>query len=742
MNFSEFLITNLNTEQRNAVEQQTGSLLVIAGAGSGKTRVITARITNLIINHHVQPQAIIGLTFTHKASQEMQQRIKKFLPTPQDLPFVGTFHGFCLRLLKQHRTKLHLEQFSILDEDDQLKMIGLIMERLSITNKRITAKNLVYQISSLKNSTILHDSFYEMLAQDRLLQEVFLGYEAEKKASKCFDFDDLLIEVVKLFRHDHSFKQWFQETVQHVLIDEYQDTSLVQHELLKEMTLANGTLQAQSVCVVGDEDQSIYSWRGATVDNILHFKKDFPGTKMIKIEQNYRSVQQILDVANSIIHHNVHRNPKQLWSTKKEIHRVLTLRTLSGSKEGNVIAQYVQQAHEQKPNDSIAVLYRTHFQSRIIEEALIKHSIPYKIIGGIQFYERKEIKDIFAYLRLITNPFDKISFLRIINCPPRGLGAKFEEQWFDYWMQQPLMNTQQLGSYFIEQHEITGKKKEALEQFLALLHNRSAQDNALETVNTLLDAVDYIDYLKTAFDQEESQQKIENVRELLRALHHFAENGIVTIEQFLYEVALMQERLTAQEKEQHHVQLMTLHAAKGLEFDHILLAGLEEGLLPSSRSLVDDVAIEEERRLCYVGITRAREYLVLLHTQYRTSYGQTETPRPSRFLEEIAPHLLQEHHCMYWNEQEYKELFNEFFGHKKTVTKIQTFGASTKTTMQATSKSASVKPWQKNHFAEHKIFGIGLIKEVEQKDNGTTVLTIQFKNGGTKKIDASFVKSV
>lgn len=445
---NQFITQQLNHEQQKAVIQKNGVLLVIAGAGSGKTRIITARIAHLILNEHVPASSILALTFTNKAAKEMKERIELFLGDHAHPPYIGTFHSYCLRLLKKNNSLLDNQFISILDEDDQQKLLQSIITRNNI-GKQITAKQLSYQISHIKNQTLTPNQ-YETF-NNKLFTSIYKAYEHEKQISKCLDFDDLLLETLKLFKKNPDFKKEFQETIRHILVDEYQDTNIVQHALLKQMSIDDShTFISDSLCVVGDEDQSIYSWRGATVANIINFKQDFPQSNLIKIEQNYRSVQPILEVANKVIEHNKNRNPKQLWSEKQGSNRIRNLICLSDYHEAEVIAHLIKSSRQKRKEQSIALLYRTHFQSRTLEEGLIKHSIPYKIVGGVQFYERKEIKDLLAYLKLLINPFDRTSFFRIINTPSRGLGTKFEEQVHELWDNEPFLTFNNIINKLIE----------------------------------------------------------------------------------------------------------------------------------------------------------------------------------------------------------------------------------------------------------------------------------------------------
>lgn len=762
--FNAFLKSNLNDAQYEAVTHGNGSLLIVAGAGSGKTRVITARITHLMLNHNAFPSSIVALTFTNKAATEMKERIEGFLGRKQDLPFVGTFHSFCLRLLKQNSELLENPFFSILDEDDQHKIIQNIINRTGL-NKKITAKQISYQISQIKNQTLTPEH-HDVHSLNPLIRDVFVAYEKDKTASKCLDFDDLLLEAVKLFKKNPDFKKRFQETTRHILVDEYQDTNVVQHELLKQMALVDpstgsgrtgtGKLIIESLCAVGDEDQSIYSWRGATVSNIMNFVHDFKGTKLIKIEQNYRSVQSILDLANHVITHNSNRNPKNLWSEKKGSDRIRQIAFLSEYQEAEAVALFLKHAAKKQKLNTIALLYRTHFQSRALEEALLKNSIPYKIVGGIQFYERKEIKDILAYLKLVVNPFDRASFFRVINCPLRGLGNKFEEQFQEKWNANLFATFKDIAQMMIDQKEVIGTKKDALLSFVKLFDGLSHTDKPTKTVQQIITSTGYFTYLKETYDPEEAFGKIDNVKELLQAINHLESLKVTTIGDFLDEVALMQAQIQEESNEKDPVLLMTLHAAKGLEFNTVILTGLEEGLLPSTRSLAMEEAVEEERRLFYVGITRAQERLLLTHSRYRYQYGTMVDQRPSRFVQEIPAGTVPIFDGSYWNSMQTSQFFAGWmsgtdslraaptsFSQQKVSMKPEsvkkfTPTSSLKTTETKTKLTSSL--WKKNQPVSHPKFGLGIVEDVELRPNGATYLQVKFKSG-SKKLEASFVKS-
>ncbi len=754
-----FLRDGLNKQQREAVEQEHGSLLIIAGAGSGKTRVITARIAHLIVNKGVQPSSIIALTFTNKAAKEMLERVAHFLPDHRDVPFIGTFHAYCLRLLKRYKHLLPTPFESILDDEDQQKLLSGIIQRYDL-GKRTSVKQLSYQISQLKNRAISPTEVSEGLMHDQILLQVYQAYEAEKRASRCLDFDDLLLETLTLLRKNESVLAQWRQNIKHVLVDEYQDTNVVQHALLKQMTLDKKTIAADSVCVVGDEDQSIYSWRGATVENIAHFTKDFANTRIIKIEQNYRSVQSILTVANTVVANNKQRNPKELWSERTGNDRIRVMSCLSDRQEGDMIAHGMQAARKANKTQSCAILYRAHFQSRSLEEALIKRSVPYRIIGGVQFYERKEIKDILAYLKLIANPHDRVAFFRVINCPARGLGEQFEQLFRDRWHDEPFLSFHEIATHLINQQVLTGVRRNAVEQFMALLAPFQATDKPSSTAEHILLKTGYLAHLTNAYDKDEAAERHENIKELLRALQQFELQGITTINALLDEVSLMQEHASRDNTDSNPVLLMTMHGAKGLEFDTVAIAGLEEGILPSSRSLMSQEGIEEERRLCYVAITRAKNYLLLTHCRYRYAYGQTNDQLRSRFIDEMPAKLIPIQDCSYSSEYQAATFFAGWFG-LTTARSIQTFGTPSKpiNAPKATVKPAERRilkpteptskkkvattpcPFKKYQTVKHSTFGIGVVQSIDDRGDGAVFVEVQFTQG-MKKIAASFLTTV
>lgn len=744
--FKTFFETQLNPEQQQAVTLADGSLLVVAGAGSGKTRVITARIAHLILNEQAAPSAIVALTFTNKAAQEMQHRITHFMGKIPEKPFIGTFHSFCLKFLKSHQTFLDTPFFTILDEDDQQKILTAIIKRNGLT-KKVTAKQLSYHISLIKNQSINPEDSNSLRSEEFMFQ-VYKAYEQEKRLSKALDFDDLLLETVKILRKNTQLLEQVHQSIEHVLVDEYQDTNIVQHELLKLITQKeNKKLAIRSICVVGDEDQSIYSWRGATVTNILNFKHDFPHTTIVKIEQNYRSVQPILEVANQVIINNEQRNPKNLWSTRQGTDRVALLACSSEYQEADAVVSFLKMSIRHKPQASHAVLYRAHYQSRALEEALIKRSVPYTIIGGIQFYERKEIKDLLAYMRLIVNPYDRTSFFRVINCPQRGLGQAFEDSFYERWHQQPFMSFSEVAHILCNDGTLTSAKVHSLKSFVALLEQIKPSDKPSTVLELILAKTQYLTYLKESFDEHEAESKIENVKELMQAMRHFEIEKNNSVGAFLDDVALLQEKIAqAKKADQHSVLLMTLHAAKGLEFDHVVIVGLNEDLLPSARSVNDADALEEERRLLYVGITRSRERLIISYARNRHTYGQLTEHLPSRFIREIPTSLLTRYDIGHMHPEQMDDIFGQWLAPqvhqpRATILTFATAQVSRQKTVASHCSGSNPPDFKKNQPVQHAKFGVGIIQEIELKKNGKLYITANFKTG-TKKIEASFLNKI
>ncbi len=742
--FKKFIDEQLNHEQRTAVTQKDGSFLVIAGAGSGKTRVITARITNLILEHNVEPSSIIALTFTNKAAQEMQHRIAQFLPNLRTKPTIATFHAYCLKLLKKHTFHTNKQDFSVIDAQDAQKLLLSIIKEKGL-EKLFNPKQLISFFSTIKMNNLLDIDGPEWnMHHAQQFMELYNAYEQQKRCSNYLDFDDLLYHTYELFSKNPEFKERHLVQHRHLLVDEYQDTNIIQHELLKQMTLKNTDIAINSVCAVGDEDQSIYSWRGANVKNILDFNKEFKNTKSIKLEQNYRSTQQILDIANNVIKHNVDRNHKKLWSNSTKKHTPLLLECLSDLQESALIAQLIHIIGKTEAKSSIAILYRTHYQSRIIEEALIKESIAYKMIGGISFYERKEIKDLLAYLRLLHNPFDRISFFRVINCPARGLGEKFEELFVQTWNQNPLSSWQDICTILFENNALAKKQAESLKEFVQFFKLSEQVAKVAEILQHFIKQTNYFAYLQNSFEKIEAEEKRENVAEFLRAAEYFDNQENNTgLSQFLDEISLMQDMIKKDDNVTDRVNMMTLHSAKGLEFNTVILVGLEEGLLPSNQSIGQE-NVEEERRLFYVGITRAREKLLIMYSKYRNTFGKLDQQRPSRFLKEIPTEMIQFQAAAHWSKAGFATFFQEWIaGIKNTTTHAPSY---TKPTAHVPLPSHQKAPSFSSHIkrlqaVKHPTFGLGIAHDIEQKGDKIFV-TVHFTQHGTKKIESSFLSIV
>ena len=629
------ILEGLNQPQKSAVLHETGPLLILAGAGSGKTKTLTHRIAYLISNSGISPNQIMAVTFTNKAAREMRERLGRLLGQDSEnqafMGYMGTFHSISVRLLRQYGENIGVpKNFVILDESDKQSLIKQVMcDELHITDKQYSPSSMASYISSAKNDC-LGPKQYAHVAHtpaQKIAAEVYPRYEKMRKSGKALDFDDLLLEVVNLLEKTPVVRKELQQRFRHILIDEYQDTNKAQYKMVK--LLAN---TEQNICAVGDDWQSIYSWRGADFTNILNFERDFPGAKIIKLEENYRSTQAILDAAHMVIQHNTQRTDKNLFTNKKGGSPVQILSSQNQLHEGEILVNHIQPSVElgARKYSDFAVLYRTNAQSRAIEEVFMRYGLPYKIVGGTRFYDRAEIKDVLAYLKLIYQPYDRASFLRVVNVPRRGLGdtsvAKFmtfvDENNLDFIsaMNSPLLdaivparackNFQDLGI-------ILGSFQDP---------DIDKPQDLVRLVKALLKKIKYLEYLDDGSLQAEG--RIENVNELMSVAKEFN-----TLPEFLEEVALVSNADTSADGDA--VTLMTLHAAKGLEFPVVFMVGMEEGLFPLARATFDASELEEERRLCYVGMTRAREELILTNTTSRLLYGNYQYNLPSRFLSDI-----------------------------------------------------------------------------------------------------------
>lgn len=639
------LLNGLNPEQQKAVKTVDGPLLLMAGAGSGKTRVLTHRIAYLMVEKGVNPYNILAITFTNKAAREMRERIQKMMGGAADDIWISTFHSMCVRILRRDIDRLgYNRNFTILDSTDQQSVIKSILKDKNMDPKKYDPRAILGTISSAKNELITPEE-YAKTAGDYFSQkvsDVYTEYQRRLRKNNALDFDDLIMTTITLFIRVPEVLEYYQRKFQYIHVDEYQDTNRAQYMLVKLLAQ-----RFQNLCVVGDSDQSIYRWRGADITNILSFEKDYPRASVILLEQNYRSTKKILLAANMVIQNNMNRKPKNLWTENPEGNKIMYYRADSEQGEAQfVIGKIQEQLRNGRKLSDIAILYRTNAQSRVIEESFLKSNIDYSIVGGIKFYDRKEIKDILAYLRLISNPDDDISLQRIINVPKRAIGSTSIDKIANFATMHDLSMFQALET--IEMIGLSPKAEKAAAEFRNLVSNYTHQQEYLsvtELVEEVLDKTGYRDMLK-AEKSLESQSRLENIDEFLTVTKSFEESSEdKSLVAFLTDLALVADidRLDDDgEKKTDFVTLMTLHSAKGLEFPVVFLIGMEEGVFPHSRSLMEEDEMEEERRLAYVGITRAEEELFITNAQMRTLFGRTNMNPESRFIKEIPADLVED----------------------------------------------------------------------------------------------------
>jgi DNA helicase-2/ATP-dependent DNA helicase PcrA len=637
-------IKKLNPEQRKAVEAVDGPLLIMAGAGSGKTRVLTHRIAYLIATKKAAPWSILAITFTNKAAREMQDRVGKLVgPSSNDI-WVSTFHSMCVRILRRDIGRIGFNSnFTILDSGDQLSVIKSCLKELNIDTKKFEPKTFQAEIGNAKNELVSPD-LYESKSGDYfqgLVAKVYKLYQKKLRANNSLDFDDLIMTTIELFKEVPEVLQFYQNKFLYIHVDEYQDTNRAQYMLCQMIADKH-----KRICVVGDSDQSIYRWRGADITNILNFEQDYPNATTIFLEQNYRSTSTILQAANTVISNNKGRKPKNLWTDKDGGSKIRMFQADSEHDEGYFVVNEINKNRSRgKSHSSHAILYRTNAQSRIIEETLIKSDIPYTIVGGVKFYDRKEIKDILAYLRLISNPDDDISLGRIVNVPKRGIGDTTMDKLAEMAGRRGISLYTMLQD--VDALEISPKTKHALADFREMIENLNRMVEYLSVTELTEKTLELTEY-RLEFQREntlESKARLENIDEFLSVTMDFENrNEDKTLVSFLTDLALIADidSLDKDKDEQDAVVLMTMHSAKGLEFPVVFIVGMEEGVFPHSRAFSDDEELEEERRLAYVGITRAEEELYLSCARMRTLFGRTSANAPSRFLAEIPDEILED----------------------------------------------------------------------------------------------------
>lgn len=637
------LLAGLNKEQQQAVKTTEGPLLIMAGAGSGKTRVLTHRIAYILLEKGVNPYNILAITFTNKAAREMKERINGILGGAADEIWISTFHSMCVRILRRDIDRIGINRnFTILDTTDQLSVIKGILKDKNIDSKKFDPRGILSAISSAKNELIDAKQYGKYTGNyfENIVSDVFEQYEKRLLKNHSLDFDDLIMKTIQLFKRVPEVLEYYQRKFQYIHVDEYQDTNKAQYQLVHLLAA-----KFQNLCVVGDSDQSIYGWRGADIANILSFEKDYPNAKVILLEQNYRSTKNILQVANHVISNNVKRKPKNLWTDNEKGEKIQYYRADTEQGEALFVTGKIKELVETKQRkfSDFAILYRTNAQSRAMEEMLVKANIPYTIVGGTKFYDRKEIKDLLAYLRLVANLDDDISFVRIINVPKRGIGATSLDRIAQYALQNEMSMFRALGE--VERIGLSAKAMKACREFYQMLSGLNQMQeylSVMELTEEIIKRTEYREMLQ-AEKTLEAESRLENIDEFLSVTKNFEESSEdQTLIAFLTDLALVADidQLDKEENVKDAVVLMTLHSAKGLEFPVVFLIGLEEGVFPHSRSLMEENDMEEERRLMYVGITRAEEELYITNAQIRTLYGHTNINPASRFIEEIPDEFI------------------------------------------------------------------------------------------------------
>jgi DNA helicase II / ATP-dependent DNA helicase PcrA len=640
------LLSTLNERQREAVEATEGPLLILAGAGSGKTRVITVRIAYLISEKHVPPHNILAVTFTNKAAQEMRERVRRLLEGRrlESAPLVSTFHSLCVRVLRRDIEKLeegYTRSFTIYDQDDSARVVKSCIKDLGYDDQRLGARQTQGAISHAKNSGLDADA-YAARAESHdekraAIARVFRLYEERLVNNNALDFDDLLIKAVRLLRKRDDVRDHYNERFRYILVDEYQDTNALQFALIHFLTQ-----KQQNICVVGDESQSIYRWRGADISNILNFEEHYPEARTIKLEQNYRSTQTILDAADAVIKHNTERKEKALWTANPAGAPLRYYQSMDAEGEARFVAAKIEEHRRLDPETRAAVLYRTNAQSRLFEEALRRSGLAYNIVGGFSFYERAEVRDVVSYLKLALNPHDSVALMRVVNTPTRGLGKQTLDE-LDRRAKDFGVSLWEAISIITEQPEgFSPRAAAALRKFKSIIEGlvaRAQKETASEVVKAAILDTGYADALK-AENTEEAEGRLENLQELVNAaVDYDAEEG-GGLRDFIDAAALVSD--TDQYKTDAPVTLMTMHSAKGLEFPVVFIVGLEDGLFPHSRAAADQAELEEERRLCYVAITRAEQHLYVTHAMRRRVYGEELASEPSQFLNEMPLDMIED----------------------------------------------------------------------------------------------------
>ena len=733
----------LNPPQREAVAQTEGPVLILAGAGSGKTRVLTHRIAYLMDEKGVNPWNILAITFTNKAAQEMRERVDKLVGFGSESIWVSTFHSACVRILRRHIDNLGYDtNFTIYDTDDQKSLMKDVCRKMNIDTKIYKERSLLAQISHAKDELLTPDDMEMKAAGDynmKKVASVYREYQAALRKNNALDFDDLIVKTVELFEKCGAVLEYYQERFKYIMVDEYQDTNTAQFKFISLLAQ-----RYQNLCVVGDDDQSIYKFRGANIGNILGFEHVFPDARVIRLEQNYRSTRNILNAANQVIANNTERKAKTLWTENEEGSKVHFRQFLNAYEEAEYVAGEIGKLKRNGLGNyrDCAILYRTNAQSRIFEEKFIAANIPYKLVGGVNFYARKEIKDLLCYLKTINNARDDLAVQRIINVPKRGIGATTLGRVQDYADNMGISLYE--GLRVAEEVPSIGRSLSKIDGFVTFIQMLKSKADVMtveEILQEVIDSTGYVAELE-AEDTEESRARIENIDELISKTVAYQEameeqNQSATLSGFLEEVALVADIDTV-DPDQDYVLLMTLHSAKGLEFPKVFMVGMEDGIFPSHMTISygDDGEMEEERRLCYVGITRAMKDLTLTCAQQRMIRGETQYNRVSRFVREIPRELVDLGHTIQEKKPKVEELIPTPAKYSKMKEILQ--GRNYKPREFKVTKANSLD-YEVGDTVRHIKFGVGIVKEIVEGGRDYEV-TVEFDKVGVKKMFASFAK--
>ena len=730
-NMSERLLEGLNPQQQTAVTHFGGPMLVVAGAGSGKTRVLTRRIAYLMSERHVQPHEILAITFTNKAAGEMKERVSELVGARAKMMWVSTFHSACVRILRQEAVRLGFStSFTIYDQSDSLRLVTLVMRDLNLDPKRYAPRGVASVISNAKNE-LLGPADYRNATQNQfeeVVSEVYAIYQQRLTAANAMDFDDLIMKTVELLQRFPEARARYRHRFKHILVDEYQDTNHAQYILIRELVGSDlEGVPAAQLCVVGDADQSIYGFRGATIRNIMQFEEDYPNATTVLLEQNYRSTQNILSAANAVISLNESRKEKNLWSDAGSGAKLTGFVAENEHHEAEFVRDELfrlQREGISKFGDT-AIFYRTNAQSRVFEEVFMRATVPYKVVGGVRFYERKEVKDLLAYLRVIVNPDDEVSMRRIINTPKRGIGDRAIDNLDELCKKDGISFWQSLNR--ASEAGLTPKTSNSISQFVAMISALRTLVEAKTAPSTIaaaaLEQSGLLDELRDSHDPQD-EVRVENLEELVAVAEEYQEREVdegeeISLAGFLEDVALVADADEIPEGEDHGgvVTLMTLHTAKGLEFPTVFLTGMEEGVFPHSRALGEKKELEEERRLAYVGLTRARERLYLSRSEYRSSWGAPNYNPPSRFLDEIPENLID------WNKSESGFSSPPITRKKFTPPPLP----------KATGKSSTTLQLKIGDRVSHDTFGLGTVIAVSGEGDKAEA-TINFGSYGDKRL--------